>query len=124
MWYVAAHGRPHRQEERAPFLLEVRVHHRSHYFGASDLRKIPRCVITQTDAATNVSHVYEGVKFQQLLASVMVTPRPEIITIEYGSQQMATISEADLDGQTQPMVVDTIDQRPLAGPAPYGFITK
>jgi hypothetical protein len=103
------------------FPLEVRVDNRAHYFDISDLKAISRCVVAQTDAATNVSHVYEGVRFQQLLASVKVTTKPEIITIEYGSQKLATISEAHLDAQTQPMVVDTEDKRPLAGPAPYGF---
>ena len=58
------------------------------------------------------------------LASIKVTTKPEIITIEYGSQKIAKISETDLDAQTQPMVVDTVDKRPLAGPAPYGFVTK
>jgi len=118
------YGRPYSIAENPQVLLQVRIDKYHRYLRVSDLRKMSRTVVTQTDPATHFQHVYEGVALDQLVpAQVLASPK-ERIEIEFGSHHSATLSVSDLAADPKPMVVDTIDGKPVPGDAPYYFLAK
>ena len=115
------YGRPYTLAENPQLLLEIKVQNKHRYFRPADLRKMPRSVVTETDPTTHASHVYEGVALEQLVPGIALGGG---IEIEFGSHHTLIISGADLDSQTRPLVVDTVDGKPLSGHAPYSFVAK
>jgi hypothetical protein len=118
------YGRPYSIAENPQVLLQIRIDKDHRYLRVSDLRKMPRTVITQTDPATHFQHTYEGVALDQLISpQVLATPRGRI-AIESDSHHTVTLSFSDLAADPKPMIVDTIDGKPVPGDAPYYFLAK
>src|SRR5215469_1410744 len=114
------YGRPYSLSENPQvLLLEVKVQKQHYYFSTADLRKMQRSSITLTDPATHTSHVYEGVALDQLVPTTKRSLQGEMIDVAFGSHQTVTLSGPDLDPQSQLLVVDTIDGKPLPGYVPY-----
>jgi hypothetical protein len=84
---------------------------------------MPRSIVTETDRATNQTHVYEGVALDQLMPTKDLNSAAEIVEIEYGFHQIQTISETTRDALAELIVVDTVDGKPLSGNAP-NFVVK
>jgi len=118
------YGRPYTLAENPQLLLQIRVQNQSRYFHLSDLRKVQRTAVTLTDPLTNASHVYEGVALERLISAKAVAFEGESIEIQFGSHQTIRISRMDLDSQTKPMVIDTVDGKQLSGYAPYDVLIK
>ena len=119
------YGRPYSLVETSPrLLLQVSVQKKSYYFRDSDLRKMPRSVVTETDSTTKQTHVYEGVAFEQLVAITALNSGGETLEIEFGSHQTQTISGNDLETRTKLIVVDTVDGKPISGYVPYDFVAE
>jgi hypothetical protein len=104
-------------------LLQVKVHGKRFYFRPSDLRKKQRSIVVLTDPATKTSHTYEGVVLDQLVQNVG-TLESENLKISFGSRQSVTILGRELDVETKPMIVDSVDGKRLTGYAPYYFVAK
>ena len=119
------YGRPYTLADNPQLLLEIKVQSKSSYFRVSELRKMQRCVVTQTDPATKVSHVYEGVSLDQLIPNLSFASEGESIQIEFGSRHsVMTVSLRELDSQVKPIVVDKIDGKELSGRTPFSFLVK
>jgi hypothetical protein len=119
------YGRPYSLAEPSPsVLLEVSVGKKNHYLRDSELRKMPRSIVTETDPATNQTHVYEGVALDRLVPTKGFNSAGEIVEIEYGFHQIQTISETTVDTRAELIVVDTLDGKPLSRNAPYYFVAK
>ena len=103
-------------------LLEVSVGRKTHYFSQYDLRRMPRSVATETEPTTKQTHIYEGVALDQLVAIATLTSTGETIQIESGSHQTQTLSGNDLATETNLIVVDTVDGKPLSLYRPYCFV--
>ena len=116
------YGRPYTLAESYPLYLEVKIQDRNHYFSPWELQKMPRTAVTLTDPATNIAHVYEGVALERLVPNV--APQGEIIQIDFGSHQTLLLSGTDLDPEAKPLVVDTVDGKPLPGHVPYYLLEK
>jgi len=76
-------ARPYTLAENPRLLLEIKVQSKSSYFRVSELRKMQRCTVTETDPATKVTHLYEGVGLEQLIPTLS---EGEGIQIEFGSR--------------------------------------
>jgi hypothetical protein len=83
-----------------------------------------RVSVTLTNPTTKESHVYEGVALKQLIPGTSSGSPGGTIEIQFGSHQTTKISGADLDSQSEPMVIDTVDGKQLSGYAPYDFVVK
>lgn len=118
------YGRPYSLAESPQILLLVKAEKNHHYFRPSDLRKLPRATVTETDPATNVTHTYEGVALDQLLPGTVLTSPNEVIEVEFDTHRTVTLSTADLDLQSKPMIADTVDGKALTGESPYCFVAK
>jgi len=118
------YGRPYSLAESPQILLLVKAEKNHHYFRPSDLRKMPRSQVTETDPVTNLTHTYEGVALDQLLPGTVLTSPGEVIEIEFDSHRTLTLSATDLDLQSKPIIADTVDGKPLTGDAPYCFVAK
>jgi hypothetical protein len=118
------YGRPYSLAESPQILLLVKAEKNHHYFRPSDLHKLPRTTVTETDPATNVAHTYEGVALDQLLPGAVISSPGEVIEVEYGSHQTLTIPGNELDAQAKTVVADTVDGKPLTGDAPYCFVLR
>jgi hypothetical protein len=105
-------------------LLQLRVNGKRFYFRISDLKKMQRSVVVLTDRPTGVAHRYEGVDLEKLILNRTEHRESEVIEIFTNAHQTITIPSADLDTNAQPMVVDTVDGKALAGYVPYYFIAK
>jgi hypothetical protein len=120
------YGRPYSLVNDPPVLLQVKAESKSRYFRAADLRKMQSSALTQSDLATKATHVYEGVTLEQLIpafAFALASPG-ERLQIEFGSQQIRTVSAMDLDFQVKPMVVYLVDGKPISGHAPFYLVIK
>jgi len=118
------YGRPYSIAENPQILLQIRVDKDHRYLRVSDLHKMPRTVITQTDPATHFQHTYEGVALDQLIPAQLLSTPKERIEIQSGSHHIVTLSASDLAADPKPMIVDTIDGKPVPGDAPYYFLAK
>jgi|SRR5580692_3188357 hypothetical protein len=118
------YGRPYTLAENPQYFLQIQIQNQSRYFRLSDLRRMQRTPVTLTDPVTNTSHVYEGVALERLISAKAFALEGERIEIQYGSHQTITISGMDLDSQTKPMVIDTVDGKQLSGNAPYFVVIK
>jgi hypothetical protein len=118
------YGRPYSLAESPQILLLVKAEKNHHYFRPSDLRKMPRTAVTETDPATNTPHTYEGVALDQLLPGTVFSSPGEAIEIEFDSHRTLTLSTNDLDLQSKPIIADTVDGKPLTGDAPYCLVAK
>jgi hypothetical protein len=118
------YGRPYTLAENPQCLLQIRVQNQGRYFHLYDLRKMQRTAVTLADPKTNASHVYEGVALEQLISAKAFALEGESIEIQFGSRQTVRISRIDLDSQTKPMVIDTVDGKQLSGYAPYYVVIK
>jgi hypothetical protein len=118
------YGRPYSLAESPQILLLVKAEKNHHYFRPSDLRKMPRTVVTETDPATNTAHTYEGVALDQLLPGTVLSSPGEVIEIEFDAHRTLTLPATDLDLQSKPIIADTVDGKPLTGDAPYCFVAK
>jgi len=118
------YGRPYSLAENPQVLLEVKVQKQHHYFRAADLRKMSRSSVTLIDPATHISHVYEGVALDQLLPITARSLQGESIDVAFGSHQTVTLADTDLDPQSQLLVVDTVDGKPLIGHIPYYLVAR
>lgn len=118
------YGRPYSLAESPQILLLVKAEKNHHYFRPSDLHKLPRTTVTETDPVTNAAHTYEGVALDQLLPGTVLTSPGEVIEIEFDSHRTLTLSATDLDLQSKPIIADTVDGKPLTGDAPYCFVAK
>jgi len=118
------YGRPYSLAENPQTLLQVKVANKSRYFRVSELRKMKRSVVAQTDFETKASHVYEGVALELLVRSPDLVSGGETIQIDFGSHQTLTISGIDLDTAANLIVVDTVDGKPLSGHVPFYFLVK
>jgi hypothetical protein len=83
-----------------------------------------RTAVTLTDPMTNASHVYEGVALEQLVPAKAFASQGETIEIQFGSNQTVRMSGVDLDSQTRPLVIDTVDGKQLSGHTPYYVVVK
>ena len=116
------YGRPYTLAENPRLLLEIKVQSKSSYFRVSELRKMQRCTVSQTDPATKVTHVYEGVGLEQLIPTLS---EGEGIQIDFGSRHnVTTVLKRELDSQVKPMVVDKIDGKEPSGRTPFLFLVK
>ena len=122
--YPQRYGRPYTLAENPQLLLQVKVQNQSRYFHPSDLRKMQRTAVTLTDPMTNASHVYEGVALEQLVPAKAFASQGETIEIQFGSSQTIRMSGVDLDSQTRPLVIDTVDGKQLSGHTPYYVVVK
>lgn len=118
------YGRPYSLAEDPQTLLQVRVANKSRYFRASDLRRMHRSVVTQTDSTTKASHVYEGVALEQLVPGADLASQAASVEIEFGSHKTLILSGIDLGGGKKLIVVDTVDGKPLSGHIPFYFLAK
>ena len=118
------YGRPYTLAQSPQILLLVKTDKNHHYFRPSDLKKLPRTVVTIADPVTNSPHTYEGVALDQLLPGTVLTSPGTVIEIEFDSHQKITIPTSDLDTQPKAIIADTIDGKPLSGDAPYWFVAK
>lgn len=118
------YGRPYTLAENPQLLLQIRVQNQSRYLHLSDLRKMQRITVTLTDPMTKASHLYEGVALEQLISAKPVVLQGESIEIQFGSRQTIKIPRMDLDSQSTPMVIDTVDGKRLSGYAPYYVVIK
>lgn len=118
------YGRPYSLAENPQVLLEVNVQKQHHYFRAADLRKMSRSFVTLIDPATHVSHVYEGVALDQLLPATARSLQDERIDVAFGSHQTVTFAGSDLEPQSQLLIVDSVDGKPLIGHVPYYVIAR
>jgi hypothetical protein len=116
------YGRPYTPVGLPTLLLEVSVGRKTHYFSQYDLRRMPRSVATETEPTTKQTHIYEGVALDQLVAIATLTSTGETIQIESGSHQTQTLSGNDLATETNLIVVDTVDGKPLSLYRPYCFV--
>jgi hypothetical protein len=116
------YGRPYTPVGLPTLLLDVSVQRKTKNFSQYDLRKMPRSVVTETDPTTKQTHVYEGVALEQLVAIAPLNSTGETILIESGSHQTRTLSGNDLGAETNLIVVDTVDGKPLSLHAPYCFV--
>jgi hypothetical protein len=118
------YGRPYTLAEISDrLLLEVSVGNKDTYVRDSELRKMPRSTVTETNPTTNQKHVYEGVALDQLVPKD-VNSKKEIIEIEYGSHQKEIIYANELGTGTKLMIVDTVDGKPISWYAPYDFMAE
>ena len=122
--YPQRYGRPYSFVNDQQLLLQVRLDMKSHYFRAADLRKMQPSVVTESDAATKATHIYEGVTLEQLVPANVLASPVERLQIEFGSHQFRTISSNDLDFQVKPLVVYLIDGKSIPGTAPYYLVLK
>ena len=118
------YGRPYTLAENSQLLLQIKVQNQSLYFHLSDLRKMQRTAVTLTDPMTKASHVYEGVALERLISAKAFALEVESIEIQFGSRQTIRISGMDLDSQTKPMVIDTVDGKQLSRYARYYVVIK
>jgi hypothetical protein len=118
------YGRPYTLAENPQLLLQIKTQNQNRYFHPSDLQKMQRTAVTLTDPMTKASHVYAGVALEQLISAKTLALEGESIEIQFGSRQTIRISRMDLDSQTKPMVVDTVDGKQLSGYAPYYVVMK
>jgi len=118
------YGRPYSLVNDPPVLLQVKAESKSRYFRAADLRKMQSSALTQSDLATKATHIYEGVTLEQLIPAFALASPGERLQIEFGSQQIRTISGMDLDFQVKPMVVYLVDGKPISGHAPFYLVIK
>jgi hypothetical protein len=118
------YGRPYTLAQSPQILLLVKTDKNHHYFRPSDLKKLPRTVVTMADPVSNLPHTYEGVALEQLLPSGGALTPNGLIEIEFDSHQKITIPTIDLDTQPKVIIADTIDGKPLSGDAPYWFVAK
>src|SRR5215469_10948775 len=70
------YGRPYTLAQSPQILLLVKTDKNHHHFRPSDLKKLPRTVVTITDRVTNSPHTHEGVALEQLLPSGGALLRP------------------------------------------------
>jgi hypothetical protein len=118
------YGRPYTLAESGPLYLQIKVQDKSHYVSPWELQKMPRSAVTLIDPATKAPHVYEGVALDRLAPGMAAASGAGSIQIDFGSHQTLTLSETDLDPGTEPIVVDTVDGKPLPGHVPYYLLEK
>ena len=118
------YGRPYSLAEQPQILLQIRFANKSRYFRGSDLRRMQRSVVTQTDSTTKASHVYEGVTLEQLAPSTDLALQGGSIEIEFGSHQTLTLSGIDLAAERKLIIIDTVDGKPLSGHVPFYVFAK
>lgn len=118
------HGRPYSASGVLSLQLEVSSQKETHYFSAYDLRKMPRSSLIATDTKTNESHLYEGVALERVAPTTTLGFQGSALEIQYDSHQTLTISGDDLDRQTQSIVADSVDGKPLPLDAPFSFVAE
>jgi hypothetical protein len=79
------------------------------YVCSSDLRKMSRTVVVLKDAATGISHKFEGVALEYLLSDAGLGFGSETINISYGNNQNTTVLDGAIPSNSQILVADTID---------------
>jgi hypothetical protein len=110
--------------QNPPLLLQVKVQKKRTYFRTSDLRKMKRVHLTLSDPTTGQPHTYEGVNLEDLLAPRTLVSESAVIEVSFDKHQTLRIPGANLDADTKPIVVDTIDGRTLTGYVPYYFLAR
>jgi hypothetical protein len=118
------YGRPYTLAESPQILLLVKAEKNHHYFRPSDLHKLPRATLTETDPVTHTVRTYEGVPLDQLLPGTVLSTPGELIEVDFGSHQRLTIPGNELDTQAKALIADTVDGKPLTGDAPYCLVLK
>jgi hypothetical protein len=113
-----------RQDQGAHLLLQIVNKGSRLYVCTSDLRKMSRTVTMLKDAATGVSHKFEGVALEYLLSDAGVKSGSENIDVSYGHHQKTMIWDGASTANSQILVADTIDGKRLTGYAPYSLIIQ
>ena len=104
-------------------LLQLRVDNHRSYFRPTELLRMSRKVIQETDARKGVTHRYEGVELQNLASNNDVRKADSIqISLDNGKKQR--LSKTELDSVTLLLVADTVDGKRLTGYAPYTLVLK
>jgi hypothetical protein len=113
-----------RQGQGAHLLLQIVNKGSRLYVCSSDLRKMSRTVVVLKDAATGISHKFEGVALEYLLSDAGLGFGSETINISYGNNQNTTVLDGAIPSNSQILVADTIDGKRLTGYVPYSLIIQ
>lgn len=105
-------------------LLQVRVAGKRLYFRHADFKKMYRSQIAVADPATGITHTYGGVNLEELVPGASLSSAGSRFETSYGHKQKAAFLVADLDPDSKPLVVDTLDGKHLTGYIPYYLVIK
>jgi hypothetical protein len=112
------------QNRNPRLLLQVKYEKTRLYFRFSDLQKKMRSTVTLIDPATGQSHMYEGVRIENLAPGGVLNRESGSLEISTEHKKKVTIRCSDVDFKTPPIVADTVDGKKLTGYVPYYFVAQ